>query len=233
MANTPKGDILYAGSGVFSSLTATRIVYVGTNGLLTDSANLTYAGGAVIVGAQLGLGPGSITDSSGAISFATANLTTTGTMQSGRNLQGATWHAYGGFENQAETIGTAAATPDFVHITNAGTDLWNLDEADGITEAADVFTLTNTGDYFGSLTVTLSAVTGKDFNVRVYNNTQTRIEGRAIGASTTGTGNKTAVTIPLYIEGTAGDEIQFEVACTSASDVDIDDALFILTYLHD
>lgn len=145
--------------------------------------------------------------------------------------QGAIWHAYGGFEDQAETI--TCGVGDWNHITNAGNNLWNLDEADGITIAADVLTLTNTGDYHGVLSLSISALTGKDFHVRVYNNTQVRVEGRPIGVSTTGAGNEMNVCVPIYIEGTAGDDIQFEIMSADGTDPDVDDGIFIITYLHD
>ena len=155
-----------------------------------------------------------------------ANVNITGMMR-----QTATWHAYGGFEDQAETI--ACGVGDWNHITNVGNDLWNLDEGDGISEAADVFTLANTGDYTGILSLSVSATMGKDFHIRVYNNTQARVEGRPIGGSTTGAGNEVPIPLPLYIEGTAGDEIQFEIMSADGTDPVIDDALFTILYVHD
>jgi len=161
-----------------------------------------------------------------------------GTMTPGSALQvvgmvrqSATWHAYGGFEDQAETV--ACGVGDWNLITNGANTLWNLDEADGLSEAADVFTLTNGGDYWGTLSLSISAINGKDFHVRVYNNTQTRVEGRAIGVSTTGAGNEMNVCLPIYIEGTAGDEFQFEIMSTDGTDPVVDDGLFIISYLHD
>ena len=154
------------------------------------------------------------------------NLTASGMVR-----QGGTWHAFGGFEDQAETV--VCGVGDWNHITNGGNTLWGLDEADGISEAADVFTLTNSGDYGGTLSLSISAINGKDFHVRVYNNTQTRVEGRGIGISTTGAGNEMNVCVPIHIEGTAGDEIQFEVMSADGTDVVVDDGLFTLAYLHD
>jgi len=141
------------------------------------------------------------------------------------------YHAYGGFEDQAETI--SCGVGDWNHITNAGNNLWNLDEGDGITEASDVFTITNTGDYEGVLSLSLAALNGKDFHIRVYNNTQTSVEGRPIGVSTTGAGNETNVCVPIYIEATAGDEIEFQIMSGDGTDPIVDDALFVLKYLHE
>lgn len=145
--------------------------------------------------------------------------------------QNNTWHAYGGFEDEAETI--TCGVGDWNHITNGANDLWNLDENDGITEAADVFTITNTGDYTGVLSLSISATSQRDFHVRVYNNTQARVEGRPIGISTTGANNEVNVCVPIYIEATAGDTFQFEIMSTTGDDPDVDDGLFYLAYLHD
>ena len=141
------------------------------------------------------------------------------------------WHAYGGFEDQSETI--TCGTGDWNHITNAGNDLWNLDESDGITITADVFDIVNGGDYEGVLSLSISALNGKDFHVRIYNNTQIRVEGRPIGISTTGANNEMNVCVPIYIEATAGDDIQIEIMSADGTDPVVDDALFVLKYLHE
>ena len=141
------------------------------------------------------------------------------------------WHAYGGFEDQAETI--TCGSGDWNHITNGANNLWNCDEADGVSCSGDVFTITNGGDYWGTLSLDLSALNGKDFHIRVYNNTQTAVEGRPMGISTTGAGNKMNVTLPLYIEATAGDALQFEISSADGTDPVVDDAIFVLVYLHD
>ena len=41
------------------------------------------------------------------------------------------------------------------------------------------------------------------------------------------------VSIPIYIEATAGDAIQFEIMSADGTDAVVDDGLFYLTYLHD
>ena len=148
-----------------------------------------------------------------------------------RVRQAAIWHGYGGFEGEGESV--ACGVGDWNHITNAGSDLWNLDEADGISISSDVFTIVNSGDYAGSLSLSISAINGKDFHVRVYNKTQISVEGRPIGISTTSTGNEMNVSVPIYIEATAGDEIQFEIQSADGTDPVVDDAIFILSYLHD
>ncbi len=141
------------------------------------------------------------------------------------------WHAYGGFEDQSETI--TCGVGDWNHITNAGNNLWNLDENDGITITNDVFDIVNAGDYIGTLSLSISGLNGKDFHVRVYNNTQARVEGRPIGISTTGAANEMQVSLPIYIIAIAGDDIQIEIMSADGADPVVDDALFWISYLHD
>jgi len=149
----------------------------------------------------------------------------------GMMRQGNTWHAYGGFEDQAETVACGAG--DWNHITNATNDLWTLDEFDGVSTTLDTLVIANGGDYFGTLSLSISALNGKDFHIRVYNNTQASAEGREIGISTTGAGNEMNVAVPIYVEGTTGDAIQFEIMSADGTDPVVDDGLFYFTYLHD
>jgi len=141
------------------------------------------------------------------------------------------WHGYGGFEDQAETI--ACGVGDWNHITNGGNNLWSLDKSDGITIAADVLTIVNSGDYEGTMSLSLSGLNGKDFHVRVYNITQALVEGRPMGISTTGANNEMNIAVPIYIEAVAGDEIQFEIMSADGADPVVDDGIFIIKYLHD
>lgn len=147
--------------------------------------------------------------------------------------QASTWHAYGGFQDAVTTI-TVGADDTWYHITNVGNNLWTGLEGDGLTLSGDVMTFTNGGDYIGSLAISISALTGKDYHIRLYNVTQTTQMGYYIGVSTTGAGNQVVATMPLYIEATAGDEMRMEIECeTSATDVVVDNAVFYLAYLHD
>ena len=150
-----------------------------------------------------------------------------------RFRQGKTWHAYGGFQDAATTI-TIGSANVWYHVTNGTNDLWTGLEADGLTLSGDVMTFTNTGDYVGHLAISFSALAGKDYHIRLYNNTTAAQAGYYMSASTTGAGNSVVISLPLYIEATAGDQMQIEVECTSsATDVVVDNAIFYLTYLHD
>ena len=144
-----------------------------------------------------------------------------------------TWHAYGGFQDAATTI-TVGDTSTWYHITNAGNDLWTGLEGDGITISGDVMTFENTGDYVGSLSIDLSALTGKDYHIRIYNVTTSAQMGYYMGVSTTGAGNNVPISMPLYLEVSAGDQLKLEIECTtSATNVVVDNAVFYLAYLHD
>lgn len=147
--------------------------------------------------------------------------------------QGTVWHAYGGFEDQAETI-SITTKDEWTFITNATNTLWTGSEADGLSLSGDVMTIANSGDYYGTLSITLSGLNGKDFQIRCYNITQARAMGGWIGATTTGAGNYTNVTLPLYLECNANDKLRMEIRCTTdASDPTLRSAVFYISYLHD
>lgn len=152
---------------------------------------------------------------------------------SGMVRQGDTWHAFGGFQDADETI-TIAAVDTWAHVTNGTNDLWTGLEADGMTLSGDVMTIINTGDYTGSLSMTISALNGKDYQIRVYNITQTAQMGYEIGATTTGVNNFANITLPLYLEVNAGDQLRMEIRCTTDStNVVVRSSVFTLAYLHD
>lgn len=144
-----------------------------------------------------------------------------------------TWHAYGGFQDQAETI-TISTVDVWEHITNATNDLWTGLEADGLTLSGDVMTFTNGADYIGAVSISISASNGKDFQIRLYNTTQSTAMGYHVDASTTGANNYKNIVLPLYIEAAAGDEMRMEIRCTTdSSNPVVNSAVFYLTYLHD
>lgn len=152
---------------------------------------------------------------------------------SGMVRQGDTWHAYGGFQDADETI-TIAAGNTWTHVTNGTNDLWVGLEADGMTLSADVMTITNAADYAGQLSMTISALNGKDYQIRIYNLTQAAQMGYEIGATTTGATNFTNITLPLYLEVNAGDQLRVEIRCTTdATNVIVRSAVFTIAYLHD
>lgn len=143
------------------------------------------------------------------------------------------WHAYGGFQGKAEVINVLGKN-QWAWITNATNDLWTGLEGDGMTLSGDIMTITNEGDYFGTLSMTFSGSNGKDFQIRLYNITQSAQHGYVIGATTSGAANYTNITLPIYIEATAGDTFRMETTCnTDASDPTFRSAVFYLSYLHD
>jgi len=82
--------------------------------------------------------------------------------------------------------------------------------------------------------MTLSGLAAKDFEIRVYNTTQAKQEAYYQGITTTGAGAYQNVTLPLYIEATANDEIRFEVRCTTIAvgDPTFEHAVFFLQLMH-
>ena len=148
----------------------------------------------------------------------------------GHISQGVVYHAYGGFEDDPTTITTDAG--GWHHITNATNDLWVCNEADGIMCVADSFPFVNSGDYKGMVSISFSALNTKDFHVRVYNLTQARQEGYALGISTKGANDEVNITVPLYLEITAGDAIRFEIQSDDSTNPVMQDAIFIIDFLH-
>ena len=156
-----------------------------------------------------------------------------GNFKAGTLLQEECWHAYGGFQGKSETIDVLGAG-QWAWITNITNDLWTGLEGDGISLIGDIMTIENGGDYAGSLSMTLSGLNGKDFQIRFYNITQATQMGYVIGASTTGATNYTNITLPLYLELNAGDQLRLETTClTDASDPTFRSAVFYIAYLHD
>ena len=140
------------------------------------------------------------------------------------------WHAYGGFQNQAETLALDADT--WTHVTNATNDLWTGLEADGITLEDDEMIIANAGDYIGALSITITGGNSKDFLFRVYNVTKDEVMGYNIGGSTT-VSNYTNITLPLYLECNAGDHLQVQAYCLAGDDPVLRSAIFYISYLHD
>ena len=147
----------------------------------------------------------------------------------GNFRQGSTWHAYGGFQDEAETLALAADT--WTHVTNAGKNLWSGLEADGMTLTADEMIITNAGDYTGSLSITITGGNSKDFLFRIYNVTKAEVMGYHIGGSTT-VSNYTNITLPLYLECDAGDHLQVQAYCLAGDDPVLRSAVFYIIYLH-
>ena len=141
------------------------------------------------------------------------------------------WHVYGGFQDETETLALGANT--WTHVTNATNDLFSALEAVGFTLSADVMTIEHGGDYFGHVSLTVSALNGKDYFLRVYNVTQSKEMGYHIGASTTGAGNYTTISLPLYLEINAGDELQLQIKCTDGTDPIMRNCVFYIAYLHE
>jgi len=140
------------------------------------------------------------------------------------------WHLYGGFEDKAYTLSCDAG--QWTKVSDGGT-LWTGTEMNGFLFSGDALTVLNEGHYIGSITITLTAIAGKDFHLRIWNETQSVISGFPLGISTTGLGNKTPLNMPIYLEAGRNDVFQIEINSTDGTDPVINDAVFILHYLHE
>lgn len=159
-----------------------------------------------------------------------ARITASGVLHTEMMRQVSTWNAFGGFQDQAEELSLDADT--WTHVTNAGNNLWNCLEADGLSIEGDELVVANAGDYFGNLSITITGDNSKDFKFRVYNVTQSGVMGYHIGASTTAS-NYTNISIPLYLECNAGDHLQVQAYCLAGDNPTLRSAIFYINYLHE
>ena len=158
------------------------------------------------------------------------NMVITGDAHVDMLRQTGTWHAYGGFQDEAETISLDADT--WTHVTNATNDLWVGTEADGFSLVDDEMIVENAGDYSGSLSITLTGGNSKDFLFRIYNVTQSAVMGYHVGVSTT-VSNYSNVVLPLYLECDANDVLQVQAWCLAGDDPTLRSSIFYMSYLHD
>ena len=158
------------------------------------------------------------------------DLTSTGNITGEQLKQSSIWHAYGGFQDETETLSIGVASWTF--ITNSGNTLWTGIEASGISIVDDELILTNAADYSGVLSITFEGGNGKDYLFRIYNVTQATQSGYKIGATGQGSGNYTNVTVPLYLEANAGDAFQIQVYIADGTDATFLNAIFNLAYIH-
>ena len=155
----------------------------------------------------------------------TDDLTTTGYF-----LPDKVYHAYGGFQDESEALDLSSQ--DWTKITNGTSNLWTGTEADGLSLSSDVMTITNAGDYTGTLSMTITGGNNKDYFIRCYNNTQTAQMGYQIGCSGTGDGNYFNITLPLYLECNASDQLQMEMKSSDGTNATLKSAVFYIAYLH-
>ena len=141
------------------------------------------------------------------------------------------WHAYGGFQDETELLAIGSDT--WTHITNGDKDLWIGLETNGMSLVSDEMVIENKADYTGILSITFQGGTGKDYLFRIYNVTKAEQMGYHVGSTGKGVGNYTNAAIPIYIEASAGDHIQFQVYCADGTDATFFNAIFYMNYLHD
>jgi hypothetical protein len=142
------------------------------------------------------------------------------------------WHAYGGFQNKPTVIDCTGASV-WANITNSTHDLWTALEYDGVSMTDDTMVFANTGDYVGSVTVSISGANGDDFFIRIYDLTASEQMGYIIGGTTTGASNYLPINLPVYIEATAGNQYALQIMnLGSAGDATARSSVFEVHYLH-
>jgi len=139
-------------------------------------------------------------------------------------------HAYGGFQEDTTTLTLTAGV--WEKITNITNDLWIGTESEGISLILDSLVIKYAGDYYGMLTLAISGLNGKDFFVRVYNNTQGIAMGYKIGATTTSTANFIPIPLPLYFECDADDVLEVQIYSSVNATVYCRSAVFWLRWYH-
>jgi predicted acyltransferase (DUF342 family) len=140
------GDVLVvSGSAYFDSLTDTRITFAGTNGVLTDSADLTYNG------TQLNVGQGKLTIQKGS-----GNILTQGTagIESTLTVTGAT-------DLKSTLVVSGATTIDDTLRVTGESSLESSLTVTGATSLKNTLTVTGTTTIHGNETVNgILTVTG-------------------------------------------------------------------------
>ena len=144
------------------------------------------------------------------------------------------WHAYGGFQDKAEEL-TIANKNEWTFLTNATNDLFTGVHSNGITLTGDIITMEHAGHYYGQVCLTLTGDNAVDFQVRVYNITQSKQMGYKLGVTTKGAGNFSGVCLPLYFEDiNAGDQLRMEIQnITSDKNPTFKNGIFWINYLHE
>lgn len=142
------------------------------------------------------------------------------------------FHAYGGFQDSSAEI--AITQGSWSKVGNAYGSLWGGLEANGVSMSGDTMTIANSGDYWGLVTFTFEGTNGNEYELRIYNVTQTSIEGFHLGESGRGAGNYSTLTMPIYVEATAGDKLVMQITNTDGNNnATAIFGSFIIIYLHD
>ena len=143
------------------------------------------------------------------------------------------FHAYGGFQDKAEEL-TIANKDEWTFLTNATHDLFTGLHGNGITLSGDVMTFQHTGHYYGEVCLTLTGDNAVDFQLRVYNITQSTQMAYKLGVTTKGANNFSSICLPLYFEINVGDQLRMEIQnITSDKNPTFKNCVFWVNYLHE
>lgn len=140
------------------------------------------------------------------------------------------WYcAKGGFQDSSVTIDLTQST--WAQVTNAYKTLWSCSHVDGFTFSNDTITGNFTGCVGGICTLTFSGTAQKEYQLRIYNVTQTRQEGFLQGVTGNGANNYVQVVVSCDIDLTSGDELVLQVQNISGNeDIILKHGQFALEY---
>ena len=141
-------------------------------------------------------------------------------------------HAFGGFQDSAVVLD--CTEDQWESITNTSKNLFTTIQYDGITVLEDTINILFSGDYSGTVTVTMSADPTVDWRFRIYNITQDKQEGFWIGGTSTGDANYLPLTIPVHLIVDAEDKIVFQLMNeTNDTDATLKSCVYLFTYTHE
>ena len=123
-------------------------------------------------------------------------------------------HGFMSFQDSAFVIDITQSA--FSKITNAGNDLFTVDDADGVTIAGDSLTIITPGTYIVMAGLSFSGTNGDVFEFAVFKNAVIASPKMERSTSATDIG---AVPLPFYLESlVAGDDLSLRITNTASSD---------------
>ena len=143
------------------------------------------------------------------------------------------YHVYGGFQDSAVTI--SITKDQWSMVTNAGNNLWSSTGYDGFNVVGDTMVFQHAGTYFGIVSLVFEGNQGNEYEYRMYNVTQSKVEGFAQGQTGRGTGSYSSISQPIYFSNISiGDKVIMQVTNKSGSNSAIlKFGGFYAMYLHE
>lgn len=143
------------------------------------------------------------------------------------------YHLYGGFQDSS--VDVAITQNQWSMVTNAGNNLWQSSEYDGFNVVGDTMVFLYAGDYFGIVSLVFEGSNGNEYEFRLWNVTDSEVEGYAQGQTGRGTGSYSSITQPIYFEDIdTGSKVIMQVTNKSGSNAaTLKFGSFYAMYLHE